>query len=265
MNGKWTAPKIRALKGQGHFATLTAYDFATARILDEAGLPLILVGDSMGTTVLGYETTLPVTLDDMIHHTAAVARGAKQAMVVADLPFMTYQVSPAQALKSAGRCIQEAGADGVKIEGGAFRAPTIRALVRNGIPVMGHIGLLPQNVRAMGGYKVQGRTPAQADDLVRDAQALEAAGVFALVLEGIPADVARAITAATAVPTIGIGAGPHCDGQILVLHDMLGLGGPKAPKFVKRYADLGGLARQAVSAYKTEVETGKFPGPEHCY
>ena len=265
MNIKWTAPKIRALKGRGRFATLTAYDFVSARLLDEAGLPLILVGDSLGNTVLGYDSTLPVTLDDIVHHTAAVARGVKQAMVIADLPFMTYQVSPAQALKSAGRCLQEGGADGVKIEGGAFRAPTVRALVRNGIPVVGHIGLLPQNVRAMGGYKVQGRTAAEADALREDALALAEAGVFAMVLEGIPAAVAGAITAAVPVPTIGIGAGPQCDAQILVWHDLLGLGGDKTPKFVKRYADLAGATRQAISAYKAEVESGTFPGQEHCY
>lgn len=264
MTTKWTAPRIRAAKGKQRLAVLTAYEAATARLLDEAGIPLILVGDSLGMTALGYATTLPVTLDQMLHHTAAVVRGTKLAMVIADLPFLTYQISVAQAVESAGRCLKEAGADGVKIEGGAFRAPVVRALVENGIPVLGHIGLLPQSVNAMGGYRVQGRTAEDAARLVDDARALEVAGVFALVLEGMPAEVAQQITAAVSMPTIGIGAGPHCDGQVLVINDLLGLT-EKPPKFVKAYADLRGATQKAVTAYKADVEGGTFPGPEHCY
>lgn len=264
MSTKWTAPRIRAAKGRQRLAVLTAYEAATARLLDEAGIPLILVGDSLGMTALGYANTLPVTLEQMLHHTAAVVRGAKQAMVIADLPFLTYQVSVAQAVENAGRCLKEAGADGVKIEGGAFRAPVVRALVENGIPVLGHIGLLPQSVHAMGGYRVQGRTAEEAALLVADAQALEAAGVFALVLEGMPAEVAKQITASVSMPTIGIGAGPQCDGQVLVINDLLGLT-EKPPKFVKPYADLRRQMQGAIAAYKSEVEGGQFPGPEHCY
>lgn len=265
MSAKWTAPRIRALKGKEKVVVLTAYDFYMAGLMDEAGVHLALVGDSLGMTVLGYETTLPVTMGEMIHHTTAVARGIKQAMIVTDMPFMSYQVSIELALANAGRCVQEAGADGVKIEGGEFRAPTIRALVENGIPVLGHIGLLPQSVRAMGGYKVQGKTESDAERLVRDAKAIEDAGVFAMVLEGMPSDVAASITKSVQVPTIGIGAGPACDGQVLVVNDMLGMTGKLAPKFVKRYADLGGDMKKAFAAYKKDVQDGKFPGPEHCY
>lgn len=262
---KWTAPRIRALKGKSKVVTLTAYDFFTARLLDEVGVHVILVGDSLGMTVLGYETTLPVSMDEMLHHTAAVARGVKQAMVVTDLPFLSYQVSISQALENAGRCLQKAGADAVKVEGGEIRVSVIRALVENGIPVLGHIGLLPQSVRAMGGYRVQGKTDADAERLIHDARAIEEAGVFAMVVEGVPADVAGAITKAVSVPTIGIGAGPQCDGQVLVVNDMLGMTGNVAPKFVKRYASLGEEMKSAFEAYKRDVESGKFPGPEHCY
>ncbi|HEY8240173.1 MAG TPA: 3-methyl-2-oxobutanoate hydroxymethyltransferase [Kiritimatiellia bacterium] len=265
MNTKWTAPRIRALKGREKVIVLTAYDCYMARLMDEAGVHMVLVGDSLGMTVLGYETTLPVSMDQMLHHTAAVTRGTKDAMVVTDLPFMSYQVSIEQALANAGRCLQEAGADGVKVEGGAVRAPTIRALVENGIPVLGHIGLLPQSVRAMGGYKVQGKTQSDADRLIADAKAVEEAGAFAMVLEGMPTDVAAAITKAVRLPTIGIGAGPECDGQVLVVNDMLGMTGHVAPKFVKRYADLGADMKKAFASYKKEVQDGKFPGEEHCY
>ena len=262
---KWTAPRIRALKGREKIACLTAYDFFAARLMDEAGLPLILVGDSLGMTVLGYENTLPVTLEDMLHHTAAVARGAKRAMIITDLPFLTYQVSISQAIENAGRCIKEAGADGVKVEGGEHRAPVIRALVENGIPVLGHIGLLPQSVRAMGGFRVQGRTEAEAERLVHDARAIEEAGCFAIVLEGMPADVAGKISKAITIPTIGIGAGPQCDGQVLVINDVLGQTAGISPKFVKKYADLGAAMKTAIESYKKDVEAGGFPGPEHCY
>jgi 3-methyl-2-oxobutanoate hydroxymethyltransferase len=262
--GKWTADRIRALKGHGRFACLTAYDFAFARILDEAGIPLLLVGDSLGMTVLGYETTLPVTMAQMLHHTSAVARGTRRALVVGDMPFLSYQATVEHAVANAGRFLQR-GADAVKIEGGAFRAPVVRALLANGIPVMGHIGLTPQSVRAMGGFKVQGRPPEVAERLRADARALEEAGVFALVLEGMPAALARAITAEVRVPTVGIGAGADCDGQVLVLHDLLGLSGELRPKFVKRYAELGSEVRRAAAAFKEDVEAGRFPGPEHSY
>ena len=262
---KWTVERIRRLKGAGRIAALTAYDFSTARLIDQAGLPLVLVGDSLGMTMLGYESTLPVTMEDMLHHTKAVVRGVRAALVVSDMPFLSYQISREHAVEQAGRLLKEAGADAVKIEGGAFRADTVRHLVANGIPVMGHIGLTPQSVRALGGYKVQGRGDEAAATLQADAQALAEAGVFALVLEGIPAPLAGTITAAVPVPTIGIGAGPGCDGQVLVVHDMLGLFGDFQPKFVQRYAELGRLMQQAFAAYKQDVEEGTFPTDEHSY
>lgn len=262
---KWTATRIQACKGRDKIACLTAADFAVARIMDQAGVPLILVGDSLGMTTLGYDTTLPVTIEDMLHHTAAVVRGVKQALVIADMPFMTYQVSPAQALKNAGRLVQEAGADGVKIEGGAMRARTVARLVANGIPVLGHLGLTPQSVRAMGGYKVQGRKPDAAQQLVADAQKLEAAGAFAIVLECIPEALARAVTDTVGVPTIGIGAGRYCDGQILVTTDLLGIDTAVKTKFTKRYAELGQAMSEAFKAYVQEVGTSSFPAPEHTF
>jgi 3-methyl-2-oxobutanoate hydroxymethyltransferase len=262
---KWTASRISAMKGQGAFACLTAYDFTTARILDEAGIPLVLVGDSLAMAVLGYETTLPVSMDAMLHHTAAVVRGVKNALVVADMPFMSYQVSTEQALENAGRFIKEAGAGAVKIEGGGFRAPLVKALTANGIPVLAHIGLTPQSIRALGGYKVQGRQSSQARHLIKDAQALENAGAFAIVLECLPPALGKKITKAIGIPAIGIGAGPQCDGQILVTHDLLGLSGNFTPKFVKRYANLGDAIKKALAAYKADIEQGRFPGPEHCY
>ncbi len=262
---KWTAPKIRALKGKGKISSLTAYDFSMARLVDEAGIQLVLVGDSLAMTMLGYENTLPVTMEEMLHHTAAVARGVKYGLVVADMPFLSYQVSVEQALSNAGRFIKEAGADAVKIEGGANRASTIRALVENGIPVLGHIGLTPQSFHAIGGFKVQGKTAEDAKHILADAKAIEEAGVFAMVLEGIPAALAAEITAAVSAPTIGIGASANCDGQILVVHDILGLYGEFKPKFVKRYANLGPEIRKAFAQYKKEVEDGSFPGPEQSY
>ena len=265
MTTKWTANAIKAEKGKRKLACLTAYDYATGRLLDESGIPLILVGDSLGMTVLGYETTLPVTMKDMLHHTAAVVRGVKSALVVADMPFMSYQTSDEQALFNAGRFIKRAGADAVKIEGGAMRASTVRALVGNGIPVLGHIGLTPQSVKAMGGYRVQGKQPEEAARLQEDATALAEAGVFALVLECMPAVLAEAITATVPVPTIGIGAGPSCDGQVLVLHDFLGLNEGHVPKFVKCYAELALEIRRALGAYRHDVESGTFPAPEQTY
>jgi len=264
-NQKWTAPKIRALKGKEKVVSLTAYDYSTARLMDETGIHIVLVGDSLGMTMLGYENTLPVTMEQMLHHTAAVARGVKHALVVADMPFLSYQVSMSQAVENAGRFVKDAGADAVKIEGGAIRQEAIRALVENGIPVMGHLGLTPQSIHVFGGYRVQGKDPAVAKRILDDAKAIEAAGVFAMVLEAMPADLAAQITEAVEVPTIGIGAGPKCDGQVLVVHDLLGLYGETSPKFVKRYAELGTAMKKAFEQYKKDVEKGSFPGPEHCY
>ncbi len=262
---KWTAERIKALKGTSKVACLTAYDFNTARYVDAAGMHMALVGDSLAMTVLGYPTTLPVTMEQMLHHTAAVARGVTAAMVVADMPFMSYQVSTEQALANAGRFIKEAGADGVKLEGGAFRADTIRALVQNGIPVLGHIGLTPQSIRQTGGYKVQGRKSEDAERLIADARTLQDAGVFAIVVECVPNALGQAITEAVTIPTIGIGAGPHCDGQVLVSHDLLGLSGTTVPRFVKRYADLGDRMLKAFQDYKRDVEGGTFPSDEQGY
>lgn len=262
---KWTPSRIKAAKGGRKLACLTAYDFATARIMDEAGVPLILVGDSLGMTVLGYADTLPVTMEQVLHHTAAVSRGVKQALVVADMPFMSYQASLEQGIANAGRFLKEAGAGAVKIEGGAFRAPLVESLVLNGIPVLAHIGLTPQSVREMGGFKVQGRTSEEAQRLVADARALEEAGAFAVVLECMPPDVSAGITKAIGIPTIGIGAGQGCDGQILVTPDLLGIQTGVSPKFVKRYAELGKAMQEAFAAYCKDVETGVFPGPEHGY
>lgn len=262
---KWTAPRIRALKGRQKIAMLTAGDYTTARLIDEAGVPCILVGDSLGMTMLGYESTIPVTLAQILHHTSAVVRGVKNALVITDLPFMTYQASIEQALMNAGRALKKAGADAVKIEGGTVRAPTIEALVSNGIPVLGHIGILPQSVKASGGYRVQGKTERDAQRLLDDARAVAAAGAFAMVLEGMPEDVAAEITAAVEIPTIGIGAGAGCDGQVLVVHDLLGMTTGHVPKFAKQYAKLGELMSQAFAAYRSEVESGAFPSSEYTY
>lgn len=262
---KWTANKIKALKGKQKIVCLTAYDYSTARIVDEAGIQLVLVGDSLAMTMLGYKTTLPVTMEEMLHHTAAVARGVKDALVVGDMPFMSYQSSIEQAVYNAGRFIKEAGAAAVKIEGGAFRVPVVKALVENGIPVLGHIGLTPQSINEMGGYKIQGKKSGEARRLIADARALAKAGVFAIVIECVPTALGRDITKAADVPTIGIGAGKHCDGQILVAHDLLGLYAEFTPKFAKRYADLGSAMRKAFADYKREVEDGAFPGAEHSF
>jgi 3-methyl-2-oxobutanoate hydroxymethyltransferase len=256
---KWTAIKIKALKGGRKITALTAYDYLSARYVDEAGIPLILVGDSLGMTVLGYETTLPVTMDEMVHHTAAVARGVKEGLVVADMPFMSYQGTLEHALENAGRFIKEANADAVKVEGGAMRADLIEKLVANGIPVLGHIGLTPQSVKETGGFKMQGKTEEAARKLMDDAMSLEQAGAFALVLECVPSELAQKITAALKIPTIGIGAGPHCDGQILVFTDVLGMGLGHVPGFVRKFADLQPQIQSALAAYKTEVEQGGFP------
>ena len=261
---KVTPHVIRAMKGVEKIAALTAYDAQMAFFLEEAGIPFILVGDSVGTTQLGYASTIPVTLEDMISHTASVVRGCHWPMVVADLPFMSYQVSVEQALRNSGRLMQESGCDAVKLEGGRIRAETVRALVRNGIPVCAHIGLTPQSVKAIG-LRVQGRGPEEAQGLLDDAKALEDAGAYAIVLEGIPAPVAKDITAALTIPTIGIGAGVHCDGQVLVISDVLGLGGAYNPKFAKRYADVGTIIADAARSYKQEVTAAVFPDDDHSY
>lgn len=255
---KWTTSKIRKCKGVEPIPCATAYDAAFARLFDEAGIPLLLVGDSVGNNVLGFSSTVPVTMEMMLHHVAAVARGVENTFVVADMPFMSYQVSDERALLNAGRLIQETGADAVKLEGGTLRAGLIRKLVENGIPVVGHVGLTPQSVLAMGGYRMQGKGPEEAEKVMADAKAVADAGAFAIVLECIPDDLARQITEALPIPTIGIGAGPHCDGQILVMHDFLGIN-PSAPSFVKRYAEIGDVVRQAASAYAADVRSGAFP------
>ena len=264
MAKRLTAPGFRELKGRRKLVCLTAYDVLTAAVLDEAGVDLILVGDSLGNVVLGHETTLPVTLDDMVSHARAVVRAGPRAVVVADMPFLTFHINPEDTLRNAGRLIQEAGVDAVKIEGGEPRVPHIRALIQAEIPVMGHLGLTPQSVLEFGGYKVQGRGSDAVEQLVTDARALEAAGCFAVVLEGMPAAVAERLTGILGIPTVGIGAGAGCDGQILVTPDLTGLT-PRAPKFVRRYADLRGTILDAVRRYADDVRTGAFPGPDETY
>jgi len=259
-----TVRDLRSFKERHErFVMLTAYDFPTARILDEAGVPVILVGDSLAQNVLGYETTLPATMEEMLHHTKAVTRGAANALIVADMPFLSYQISVEEGIRNAGRFLKEAGAHAVKLEGPMYELAA--TLVDRGIPVMGHLGLTPQSVHAMGGYRVQGRTDEQARRLLDEAQGLEKAGIFSLVLEGMPAAVAAEITEMVAVPTIGIGAGPHCDAQVLVLTDLLGLGFGRYPKFAKPYADLRSVITQAVTAFREEVVSGSFPDDAHSY
>ena len=259
-----TVRDLRAFKARGErFVMLTAYDFPTARILDEAGVPVILVGDSLAQNVLGYDTTLPVTMEEMLHHTRAVARGARDALIVGDMPFLSYQTSMEDCIRNAGRFLKEGGAHAVKLEGPVL--DLAGALVERGIPVMGHLGLTPQSVHAMGGYRVQGRSEEDGRRLLDEAQAMEKSGIFSLVLEGIPAGLAAQITGATSVPTIGIGAGPRCDGQVLVLTDLLGLGTGKYPKFAKPYADLRSVITEAVGRFRDEVAAGAFPDEAHSY
>ncbi len=263
---RWTAPRIIEMKRRGDpIVVVTAYDFPTARIADEAGVEILLVGDSLGTVVLGYDSTLPVTVEDILHHTRAVARARPSALVVADMPFMSYQVSDEQAVLNAGRLVKEGGADAVKLEGGERVAPAIRRMVEAGIPVMGHLGLTPQSVLAFGGYKVQARGEADQERLIREAGLLEQAGCFSLVLEGIPARLGHLVTRAIGIPTIGIGAGPQCDGQVLVSHDLLGLYLGHQPKFVRRYAELGEAMREAFSRYAADVRARRFPSDAESY
>ena len=263
---RWTAPKIVELKRKGEpIAVVTAYDFPMARLADEAGVEIVLVGDSVGTVLLGYETTLPVTVEDILHHTRAVTRAKPAAMVVADMPFMSYQVSAEQAVANAGRMVQEGGADAVKLEGGERVVPAIARIIEIGIPVMGHLGLTPQSVLAFGGYKVQARGEADQERLVREARLLEQAGCFSIVLEGIPARLGALVTREISVPTIGIGAGPSCDGQVLVSHDLLGLYLGRLPKFVRRYATMADTMRDAFGRYVADVKARRFPTEEESY
>jgi 3-methyl-2-oxobutanoate hydroxymethyltransferase len=258
-----TVRDLRAYKAQGRrFAMLTAYDYPTAQILDEAGIPVLLVGDSLAQTILGYETTLPVTMEEMLHHTRAVARGAKNALIVGDMPFLSYQVSLEEGVTNAGRFLKEGGAHAVKIEG--WMPDLTEQLSSRGVPVMAHLGLTPQSVHAIG-YRVQGRSEEDAQRLLEQAMGMEKAGAFSLVLEGIPSDLGKQITEALEIPTIGIGAGPDCDGQVLVLTDLLGVNSGHYPKFAKPYAHLREDITNAVTAFANDVEAGAFPDEEHSY
>lgn len=255
-----TIRDIQRMKRKGEkIAMMTAYDYPAARLVEEAGIPVLLVGDSLGMVVLGYESTVSVTMEDMLHHVRAVVRGTQRSLVVGDLPFMSYRVSTEQALRNAARLIQEGGAGAVKLEGGVDVADTVRHIVGSGIPVMGHIGLTPQSVHGFGGYRLRGKSRAEAERLLADARALEEAGAFAVVLELVPTPLARLITQRLSIPTIGIGAGLHCDGQVQVLHDVLGLYGDFVPKHAKWYLDGGALIKDALVRYMTEVREGAFP------
>lgn len=263
---KNTVTTFKDAKKQGKKLTmLTAYDYSTAKLFDEAGVDSMLVGDSLGMTMLGYDSTLPVTMEDMIHHTKAVVRGAKNALVVGDMPYMSYHLSVQQAVENAGRFIKEAGAQAVKLEGGAAFCPEIEAMTRASIPVVGHLGLTPQSINAFGGFKVQGKSEEAARKIIEDAQALEAAGAFAIVLECVPAKLAEIITAKVAVPTIGIGAGAGCDGQVLVYQDMLGMYDNFTPKFVRKFAEVGAMMKQGVQEYSAAVQDSSFPAAEHTF
>ena len=270
-DGKITVPELLQRKAlpagdpKKKITSLTAYDYPTARLLDAAGVDVILVGDSVAMVALGYENTLPLTLDEALHHTKAVRRGVQRALVVADMPYGSYHGDVHESLRNAMRFVKEAGAEAVKIEGGERRLELIARLTEAEIPVMGHIGLTPQSVHSLGGYRVQGKTPATAEQLLRDARSVEAAGAFAIVLEAIPRELAAEITHAVRIPTIGIGAGPDCDGQILVLHDLLGLTFQEPPKFARQYANVGEIITRAVREYCDDVQQGNFPTDEESY
>ena len=258
--------QIQEMKQRGEKITmLTAYDYPTARVIDEVGIPMILVGDSLGMVVLGYESTIPVTIEEMLHHTKAVVRGTKQALVVGDMPFMTYHISLSDAQRNAARFIQEGGAQAVKLEGGVTIAEKVNAIVSCGIPVMGHLGLTPQSIHQLGGYKVQGKTEAAARRLLEDAKTLEQAGAFAIVLETVPTPLAALITQRISIPTIGIGAGNGCDGQVQVVSDILGLFTDFVPKHTKQYARLADTIRAAITEYDREVKAGSFPAEEQSF
>lgn len=266
MSDKKSVLTFKQAKEKGEkISMLTAYDYSTAKLMDEAGIDSILVGDSLGNVILGYEDTISVTMEDMIHHGAAVARGAKNALVVVDMPFMSYQTSVYDALVNAGRLMKEGRAGAVKLEGGRSVCPQIQAITQAGIPVMAHLGLTPQSVNAFGGHRVQGKTEEAARTLLEDARAVEAAGAFAVVLECVPSKLAKKITEMLTIPTIGIGAGKDCDGQILVYQDMLGMFSDFCPKFVKKYATVGEVMKEAFSSYRSEVGSGAFPQKEHGY
>lgn len=266
MNKKFTVKSFQDAKdGNRKITMLTAYDYSMAKMLDEAGIDAILIGDSLGMVFQGNDSTLPVTVDDIIYHTRAVVRGAKRALIVSDMPFMSYHVSPEEAVRNAGRLVKEGGAHAVKLEGGVKYAKVIEAIVDAQIPVMGHIGLTPQSVNAFGGFKVQGKDEAAARQIIEDAKAIEKAGVFAITLEGIPAKLAKMVTEAVSVPTIGIGAGRDCDGQVLVINDMLGMFSDFVPKFVKQYAKLNIDINSALKAYIEEVGNGSFPTDSHTF
>lgn len=266
MRDKVTVPAIQARKGgPNKIKMVTAYDAPSARIADRAGADIILVGDTLAQVVLGFDNTLPATVDVMIHHTAAVARAKPDAMVLGDMPWLSYHISVEETVRNAGRLLREGGAEAVKLEGGRKRLPMIEALLSAEIPVMGHLGLTPQSIRAMGGYKVQGKRAEAARALLEDARALAAAGVFALVLEGVPDVLAQIVTQEVHVPTIGIGAGPHCDGQVLVYHDVLGLYDGRIPKFVRQYAHLADIATEALQQFFADVQAGTFPADAESY
>jgi 3-methyl-2-oxobutanoate hydroxymethyltransferase len=266
MRDKVTKSTILDMRARGErIVALTAYDYLCAKIVDESGVDMILVGDSLGMVVLGYENTLPVTMEEIIHHCKAVARARTKALVVADMPFMSYQASVEDAVRNAGRLVKEGGAESVKLEGGQRYVPVIEAIVQASIPVVGHLGLTPQSLHHFGGYRVQGKDSRSADMLMSDAAALERAGCFAFVLEGIPWQLAQRITESVSIPTIGIGAGPHCSGQILVVHDLLGIHDKPLPRFVKKYEEIGLRMKEAVSAYARDVREGRFPAMEHSY
>jgi len=263
---KVTIPDILRKKQEGRKITmLTAYDYPSGRLIDEAGMDMILVGDSLAMTVLGYESTIPVTMDEMVHHSKAARRGVKYALLIGDMPFMTYNIGDKETIRNAGRFIKEGGCGAVKIEGGAEMADTVKSLVRSGIPVLGHIGLTPQTATQLGGFRVQGKDAKSARKLVDSALALEKAGCFAIVLECVPDKLAEMISGKLEIPTIGIGAGPHCDGQVLVTNDMIGMYDRFTPKFVKKYADLWPQLSNAFKRYREDVENGKFPSREHCF
>lgn len=271
-NGKITVPDLVQRKSLGaanplskKITCLTAYDYPSARLMDEAGVDVVLVGDSMAMVELGYDSTLPLTLEEALHHTKAARRGVQRALVVADMPYGTYHGELHEAVRNAMRFVKEAGAEAVKVEGGERRLELIARLTEAEIPVMGHIGLTPQSVNALGGYRVQGKTPATAEQLIRDARSVEAAGAFAIVLEAMPRELAAEITHSLHIPTIGIGAGPDCDGQVLVLHDMLGLTFQDAPKFARRYANVGEIISNAVREYCADVQSGSFPTDAESY
>ena len=266
MRDKITKTTLLKMKKKGEkIAAITSYDYLSTKLIDAAGVDFILVGDSLGMVIMGYENTLPVTMEEIIHHLKAVTRARPKAIVVGDMPFMSYQASVEDAVRNAGRLVKEGGAQSVKLEGGERYVPVIKAIVQASIPVVGHLGLTPQSLHEFGGYRVQGKDTASADEMISDAKALEKAGCFAIVLEGIPWQLGKRISDEVSIATIGIGAGPHCDGQVLVIQDMLGIYDEPLPKFVKMYEELGEKIRSAVSAYVKDVKDGSFPGMEHSY